>query len=444
MPADPKPVTYKPLVAQSPALQNLAMPGSTGFDSMITVPDEKEEKDDASTLDKIITDEPVVTEPVDEPITDILDPVVTETTTETAEKSPVEVTEIIETPDEDAEAKKKFNEVSSSKKKQETAFIELSREQRKFKKEAAKIPDLESKIKELEQKVSEAPTTPPPEFQARLDGVEQKLKEAEEDRVRLKKELSVVAVDRSDEYIEAVKRPWEEEVIPTLQSVANGSDGAVSIQQLHAIAQIADPVEQKAALRALREHLDAGDYQELAAILPKYKDVVRKNKVIRENADQALALQNRDKELAMEQGRKTYQEELKNRYTARDAELRKQILPEVDAEAEEALKSADTRLSAVDWYATTPDQQGAVLAALKNYPIAVAVLQKQIKQKDEKLKEFEAENKELKKVTSKLSKASPPAGSSSAGTNRTSDSEDEEIDLTKGGLDASRLSGLLR
>lgn len=350
---------------------------------------------------------------------------------------PTERKEVKPEEDDETKAKEDFKAIAGSQKKQEQAFINLRRELKEQKLAAKEVVALRQQIEELKARPPEIKVDP--EFQTRYEALDQEYKKAQEELATFRKDAAIYRVEKTDEYINKVDRPFKEEVNPVIIDLTKATNGAINKNTFDALAQM-DPVQYREEMRKLRETMEVADYNELAAAVPKYRQIIKDNTALRQNADKMIALQQKEQEEMMEGGKKEYLEKLGGELKTRDEALAKQLFagvedPDLKGMIESSRKQMEDRLKSFQWYEAPVEAQAAVLAGVKNYPIVVAIMGKQIETLESKLADAQKENKSLKQEQEKINKASPSAGVTSGGASKT-DVEPEEF---KGKLDASTL-----
>lgn len=381
---------------------------------------------------EVQTDEPVVEEDGKKGLS-VKDPLSLE------EATPAEVTP------EEEEVEPEF---PKEHRKQKEAFAKMSHSEREWKRKAK---SLEVETEELRKKASgQIDLEKIPEYQqlkTLTDAQQEELNRLKQEYQKARQTLEVVRVEESDEYQSSVRQPWEKQILPTLASIAAGSEGQVTLEQLHQIAQVADPFQQRQALREIKDKIDPSDYHEYAGMLPKYRDVVTKNKELRENAEKINALRQKQGQDQFEQQRGDYLKKFGEAKKATREKIRKAYFSadESDPDVQAAIKGNESKVESAfqDWYQVPLETQANTIAALEALPIANAILERKLVTVTAQLKKLEAENKELKSTTSKLAKASPDAGG--GGQQRQVESGEEVIDLSKhkGSLNAADLAKLI-
>lgn len=345
----------------------------------------------------------------------------------------------VEVEDDDDKAKKDFAEIAGSQKKQEQAFINLRRELKAQKVAAQEAEVLRNQVEELKNKPAEVKADP--ELQARYEAVDTELKSAKEQLENFRKDAAVYRVEKTDDYINKVDRPFREEILPAITVLSKATGGILSKQLLDNLA-LMEPTQAREELRKLRDDsgIERDDYNEFSALVPKHREVIKVNAELKKNADKMIALRAKEEEDKFSEWRKGYQQKLGSELKARDEAVAKKLFSgiedqELSGMIAEARKGMDKKLEAFDWDQAPVEARAQVLAEIKNTSIALYIKDVQIKTLTEKLSEFEKENVQLKKEQDKLTKASPAAGVTSAGEKKV-EIADEEF---KGKLDASAL-----
>jgi len=430
---NPTKYVQTPLTGQSPEMEKLG-----GMAILNLVQNEEPKKEEVVVEDK--KEEPVVEDNFKEEEPEKVDeiPVVEEK----VEKTSVDVIEekVNEAIAEAVVEAEKAPELPASRKAAQSAFAAKDREIKTLAKQVKELEPLAAKAKELEEIVAKAPKVDP-EIEARLAAVEARNKELETQAETYKKELYATNVEKSDEFKQLVTDPFTNSIQPVIRAITKATNGVISKATIDDIVVTQDPSERHEKLRALREQLDPADYQELAAMIPEYRKVIENRSKLTANAQQTVALKQREQEQGMQKAREEYQKNLKAELPLHDSRLKTEVFAGIEADEtlEEKLNQASKNLENFNWYESTVPQQAAVKAALKNFPIALTFAKVEINKLKEEKVNLENRVKELESATKKLTKASPAAGGSTTGAQRVN-TEPEEV----GKLDGAGLVGMLR
>lgn len=432
-------VAYKPLTSSLPPEQSQKLDGAALF--TMTENDEKEEKE----VKEVIPEkkEEPVKEVVEEVQEEVEEPKKEEKSDAIKIDSPLGEVEI---PDKKVEKKpeveeedddKAWEEVAGSQTKQKKAFIGLRQKEKELKQTKNQLAEYQRQVEELQSRKPEVRVDP--EFQTRYEALEEKFKSQEQELTNFRKDAAVYRVEKSQDYISKVDKPFKEEVQPVIIDLTKATNGLVNKNVFDHLAQI-DPVTYREEMRKLKETLEPSDYQELAAAVPKYREVIKNNIELRENADKIIALKQRELEQQQQGWEQEYKKELSGLLVKKDEALAKTLFNHIeDPELKEMIEGArgqmGAKLEGFDWHKAPVEAQAAVMAGVKNYPIVVQIMGKQISALETKLADAEKENTELKKAQKQMVKAIPGAGVSSSGDKN----KDSEPEVFEGKLDASKL-----
>lgn len=333
----------------------------------------------------------------------------------------------------------KPEELPTGRKAAQAAFAAKDREIRELKKQLNEVRPKAERAAELETQLASLPKVDP-DLQTKVTAYEKEIQRLKDESEHYKKEFAVVAVDRSEEFQETVKKPWDEIVVPSIQVLTKSTNGEVNMSVVQDIALTEDPVARKEKLRSFKDRLEPDDYAELASVVPKCREVIQKNTALKKNAQETVALKQREQEQQRKQFIEKYESDVKKTFAERDQHFRKQFFTGVeDPELDKALQQSGQQAEALPWFDATPEVQATVRAALKNYPVAFAVLNKQLAKEKQKTADLEKQLKELQSVAKKTVKATPDAGATSSGQHK----QDDVIEEFKGPLTgASLLSAL--
>lgn len=381
--------------------------------------------------------EPVTDEFVEEPVTEEI-PVVKEfLTTEESIEIPIE-SESTATSEQVSTEPEKAEELPVGRKAANAAFAAKDREVRDLKKKLAEVEPLAKKLLDLEKQLAETPKADP-EIVTRLTAVEKELEKATRERDAYRQRLSVTDVTQSDEYQSLVLKPFNEDILPAILDIEKATNGEVSKAYIDSIISNPDPVKRREMVRSLKDKLDSGDYNELAALIPKYRQVAVDRNRLTQNASEVLALQAREKENMSKQQQEQYTKAIKGEFSNQDACIRKEAFGDFDISSDTELKialdEAGSKAEAFDWYNAPVQAQAAIKAALKNFPVALMLTKKQLSDTKIELEKVTKELTDLKTATKKIVKSSPQAGSTTTGAQKV-DNDPKEVDvkLTGGSL----------
>jgi len=430
-------VAYKPLTSSIPPEQSQKLDGAALF--TMTENDEREEKE----VKEVIPEKEPVKEIVEEVQEEVEEPQKVEKSDPIKIDSPLGDIEI---PDKKAEKKpeveeedddKAWEEVAGSQTKQKKAFIGLRQKEKELKQTKNQLAEYQRQVEELQSRKPEVRVDP--EFQTRYEALEEKFKAQEQELTNFRKDAAVYRVEKSPDYLNKVQKPFEEEIQPVIIDLTKATNGQLNKNVFDTLARL-DPVTYREEMRKLKETLEPGDYQELAITIPKYRQVIIQNKELRENADKIIALKQRELEQQQQGWEQEYKKELTGLLAKKDEALAKQLFSHIeDPEVKEMIEGArgqmGAKLEGFDWHKAPVEAQAAVMAGVKNYPIVVQIMGKQISALENKLAEAEKKCGELEKAQKQMVKAIPGAGVSSSGDKN----KDSEPEVFEGKLDANKL-----
>lgn len=324
---------------------------------------------------------------------------------------------------------KAWDEIAGSQAKQKKAFIDLRQQLKEKKRLAEEAETLRNQLKELQSRPPEVKIDP--EIQTKLEAITKRAQELEEENKNWRRDAAVYRVEKSEDYINKVDKPFKEEILPAIIDLSKATNNRINKEVVDRLALL-DPVSYREELRKFREDLDPVDYAELSNIVPKYREVIGLNAHFRKNAEHVSALQAKQREEEAEANRRQYFSELQQHYTQKDKAIANQFFSQLEDKelkqlGEAARDQMEERMKAFEWYAAPVEAQAAIMAGAKNYPIIIQVMSRQIEALEKKITEAETAKAALEKEQKRLAKATPSAGVSGGAPSKP-DTEPQVID----------------
>jgi hypothetical protein len=368
-----------------------------------------EEEEDEIVPDEVVEETPV--EQVEEVPNGSLDTPLGKVDLAKGEKPNVEVQEEVEEPE---------PELPPSQKKAKAEFVRLHKENRAQKKELADLPKIKEELEQLRSRKPEVKLDEIPEYTAAQQQLQQAREELEKHKAELNEARKVVAIadfKKTPEYENGVVKPWRDSILPSINEIAK--EKGIDPETIKSLIQTRDQTQRKARFNEIVSgaELDTYDQQRLIKAINDYDSLAERHKFLEDNAIKAQEMTEGERKAKAQQDEKAYRDTLTNNIRAFRTQAQSK-LPEFvreDPAFKEAISKIDPIIDQADWYSVPVEKQAQLLEIAMKAPLVNQLqsikYQKDISERDEKIKTLEGEKTELEKSIKKLSKATPSAGS---------------------------------
>ncbi|HEX2615665.1 MAG TPA: hypothetical protein VHL10_09240 [Nitrososphaera sp.] len=311
-------------------------------------------------------------------------------------------------------------ELPTSQKKAKAEFVRLHKENRAFKKQVAEAEALRKEVETLRTQAPKVELEKIPEYvdlQKQLKERDEALQAREEALRTAHKIVALADFKKTPEYENSVTVPWKNKVLPAIDRLSK--DKQIDANVLLSVVQNRDPASRKARFNEVvtSGEFDSFDQQALIKAMHDYDDIADRHSYLEQESVKLQEMTETERKRHFEDGQKEYRKKFDESLKAYRPKILNKWFPnwETDEELKPALAQINERIDKADWHAIPVENQAAILQAAGAAPLLEmmysAKYQKDISERDEKIKTLENEKIELENTVKKLTKSTPSAGS---------------------------------
>lgn len=326
-------------------------------------------------------------------------------------------------------------ELPTSQKKAKAEFVRLHKENRSFKKQVAEVENLRREVETLRTQSPKVELEKIPEYvdlKKQFEEKEQLLQQREQALQQAHKVVALADFKKTPEYDQAVNQPWKEEILPVIDRISKKKN--INGNVLLSLVQSRDPEAREAAFNDIVTSSEMTTYeqQELIGVMRDYDDIAKRHKLLEQEAVRFQEMTEAEKKRHFEHGQKEYRQKFEQSLKEYRPKIIGKWFPNLDKDPEikATLDQINEKVDKADWHSIPVENQAAILQAAGAAPLLEMMLtakyQKDISERDDKIKTLENEKSELERSLQKLSKASPSSGSGGGSQSKVDQPEEYE------------------
>lgn len=309
-------------------------------------------------------------------------------------------------------------------------FIRMRKQIKALENEKAQLEPLKSEVETLRTKKPEIKLEEVPEYvdlQKQLKERDEALRQREEALQHAHKIVALADFKKTPEYEKAVTEPWSKKIVPGLQQLAK--DKGLDLNSLVSLVQTRDESVRKAKFEEIATSAELGTYEQrrLLKAMDDYDIIADAHSYLENNAIEAQKMSQEERKRHSEEGLKQYKGIFTKSLNEYRGKLQDTWFPNIkaDPDLQEATSKINERVDALNWYEIPPEKHGPILETAMKAPLLHMIYEakwkKDIEERDTKIADYEKKIKDLESALSKVSKATPAAGSQGRSTERAPD-----------------------